>query len=70
MDSVNKGELIVTKDNTIQKVLIDIPDTAGVGWFAKRGDEVLVLVCMAETSFCKNARGLTQVVQNYYLILK
>ncbi len=61
---------MTNKDNTIQKVLIDIPDAAGVGWFAKRGDEVLVMVCMAETSFCRNSRGLTQVVQNYYLILK
>lgn len=54
-------------DNTLVKVLIDIPDPTGVGWFATRGDEILVVVKMSETSFCQNAKRLTAVVPNYHL---
>lgn len=57
-------------DNTEVRVLINIPDPTGVGLFANRGEDVLVVVKMQETSFCKNKKGLTAIVPNYHLALR
>lgn len=62
--------MIKNYDNTYVKVLSDIPDPTGLGYFAHRGQQILVVVKMQDTAFCRNAKGLTAVVPNYYLIFE